>query len=182
MLLLGLWRAPEAPAQDITQCIGNCYKRAVDEAVDGLKFCENFYGDIWKTDPNTWGRIREVLDDGGWASLRKLVQHAAKNSCKSAVNKKASKDVDRCDEACEIACGKKRRYVQGKSARRVVCQAPPPGDYTPPPPPAPNVTEDPCWSCREVGGDECGTCGKGDETYCNCQPKTDPPCQQNLCA
>jgi hypothetical protein len=155
-LVLGLWRAPEAEAFTRDECIGQCYGGVLKRSLEGQRFCRNFYANPWKTDPKTWGRVREVIDEGGWNTLKKIIQDNLQQACETAVANKAVRKLDECDQACNIACG---RSLQGRSSRRQVCKPPPPPppkSYTPAPPAAPSVTEDPCWACTQVGGQCCG--------------------------
>lgn len=155
-LMLGLGRPLEAMAFDREDCIGTCYERVLERAKKDTGFCRRFYNDhLWKTDPRGWARLREILHDGGWATLQKLTGQALGEVCESVVAKRAVNGLDKCDDACTTACG--QRFAQATWSRRETCKPPPPpAPYTPPPPPAPNLTSDPCWACVQVGGTCCG--------------------------
>lgn len=154
-LMLGLWGASEAKALDRDECIGACYDRVLERSLKDTGFCRRLYNDaVWKTDGSSWARIHEILNEGGWGTLRKITQQSLAEACESVVAKRAVNGLEKCDDACRVVCG---RALAGRSSRRQVCKPPPPPkSYTPAPPDPPNMTDDPCSACTQVGGLCCG--------------------------
>ena len=150
----GLWRVTPVQAQTRGQCYEECDKvhdADLDKKADACigvfsskRFLEQ--NPLWKQlllfgiFPGT--AIGPALA-GLCIARDTAVSNASRDNCRR-----------RCQETCRTT---QARSLQGSSAPHQVCEAtPPPKPYTPAPPPAPNHTEDPCWSCVEVGGACCG--------------------------
>lgn len=159
-LSLGLWRAPEsgaASAFTYRECINQCVDNASDANLIEIKACESAYGgeNLWRSNTG-WSRFKSLVKVGVWKWILDTSRLDHKQGCIRGADQRFLNRLDKCDEACKVACPE-TRSPQGVSTRLQACKPPPPPKpESPKPPPAPNHTESACWACVQAGGECCG--------------------------
>jgi hypothetical protein len=156
-LSLGLWRATPGEAGDFGDCVENYCRIPAAKVMKQLRLaCDDiFKPEVLYADRTGWQKLKFLAmfpPRVGWT----IAGATLTGYCYAKNDFFVEKWEKGCYEECKQNC-EGRRALQSASFSRQVCEAaPPPERSTPKPPPAPNFTEDPCWSCNQVGGQCCG--------------------------
>lgn len=150
----GLWTAPSAArAQGQEGCFTWCFNEVGKLLSQRLAACEYVFRPFTFYENGAW-RKAAIAGLFGSATQVALAARNLQGLCNARARFESEENKKDCYGECEKRCPK--RALQSRSLPAQVCEPPLPPNQTPKLPPAPSKTEDPCWSCVEVGGQCCG--------------------------